>query len=362
MLIQNGLLFNRERTVGEIRDDIVYITEPSLAPYYFKFRSDLNGWLAERALDGTRSHSRLIKRIQGLAGKSDAEVALAVHGASVTDGFWVKSFEEPGLTYDQVKFTTDTLFDLSLYGDLNDTEASNPSPQLTLIGSLEKGWMKEDDWWCLYKVENSLQVFNERFLQYVSVCMGIPSTYYTKTESGVRSLNFACDADFEDAFSIVGDKANDYLYCYDRISSVFDDKAAHSYLKLLYFDAVCRNMDRHSHNFGFLRDQKSGEFLGMAPNFDFDQSLFGNNPQIQIKVPSEVKEDLLMKDFLELLKEKQICFEPVVLSREDIEQEVDPDLLSNPFFESAVKLVLSRQKYLLEKIQDICQDISKPEL
>ena len=61
-------------------------------------------------------------------------------------------------------------------------------------------------------------------------------------------------------------------------------------------------------------------------------------------------------------KEKQICFEPVVISREGIEQEVDPDLLNNPFFGPAVKLVLSRQKYLLEKIQDICQDINKPEL
>lgn len=44
-------------------------------------------------------------------------------------------------------------------------------------------------------------------------------------------------------------------------------------LDLLVFDAVIANQDRHFGNFGFIRDNASGELLRMAPIFDNGMSL-----------------------------------------------------------------------------------------
>ena len=43
---------------------------------------------------------------------------------------------------------------------------------------------------------------------------------------------------------------------------------------MLVFDAVIYNEDRHFGNFGVLRDNHSGELLGVAPVFDNGVSLF----------------------------------------------------------------------------------------
>lgn len=43
---------------------------------------------------------------------------------------------------------------------------------------------------------------------------------------------------------------------------------ARQYLQIVWMDTVCYNMDRHTENFGFLRDVQSGEIVSMAPNYD----------------------------------------------------------------------------------------------
>ena len=40
------------------------------------------------------------------------------------------------------------------------------------------------------------------------------------------------------------------------------------YLDILFMDALVYNVDRHTQNFGILRDGETGAILSMAPNFD----------------------------------------------------------------------------------------------
>ena len=42
---------------------------------------------------------------------------------------------------------------------------------------------------------------------------------------------------------------------------------------MLALDAIIGNTDRHTGNFGFLRDANTGKYLGMAPLYDFDWAL-----------------------------------------------------------------------------------------
>lgn len=43
-------------------------------------------------------------------------------------------------------------------------------------------------------------------------------------------------------------------------------------------DYVITNVDRHLNNFGVLRDTRTLQFVGMAPIFDFGDSMFRDNP------------------------------------------------------------------------------------
>ena len=47
--------------------------------------------------------------------------------------------------------------------------------------------------------------------------------------------------------------------------------------KMLLIDAIFANGDRHAGNFGYLRDTSTGEYLGMAPLYDWDHALESDN-------------------------------------------------------------------------------------
>ena len=51
------------------------------------------------------------------------------------------------------------------------------------------------------------------------------------------------------------------------------------------FDSIIANTDRHSGNFGVLRDNRTGEILGTAPLFDHNVSLFSRDFDEQLIVP-----------------------------------------------------------------------------
>ena len=71
-------------------------------------------------------------------------------------------------------------------------------------------------------------------------------------------------------------------------------------LVMLAFDAVIGNMDRHLENFGFLRDADSGEYLGMAPLFDFDHTLSvdGVNDYLIEQLPKHFVVEGICRDVL----------------------------------------------------------------
>ena len=75
-------------------------------------------------------------------------------------------------------------------------------------------------------------------------------------------------------------------------------EAVGDYVKMLFLDTICANPDRHTFNFGVLRDADNGEILGLAPNFDNNMALISRG------YPKNItrKNDLLIKLFNELLE------------------------------------------------------------
>lgn len=81
------------------------------------------------------------------------------------------------------------------------------------------------------------------------------------------------------------------------------------YLDILCTDALRLNMDRHTQNYGILRDRPTGGILGMAPNFDNNIALTsrGRGPD-----PRQTN-GLLIGLFMELLEKRGLAYQAPTL-------------------------------------------------
>lgn len=67
---------------------------------------------------------------------------------------------------------------------------------------------------------------------------------------------------------------------------------------MIFMDTVCANPDRHTNNFGLLRDINTGEFIGLAPNYDNNMALISRG------YPSNPgSKDMLISIFNDLMEE-----------------------------------------------------------
>ena len=88
----------------------------------------------------------------------------------------------------------------------------------------------------------------------------------------------------------------DYIETLNALKLICTD-AIPDYVRMLFLDTICANPDRHTFNFGILRDVDTGKVLGLAPNFDNNMALISRGYPKNISS----KNDLLIKLFNELI-------------------------------------------------------------
>ncbi|WP_317417052.1 hypothetical protein [Eubacterium callanderi] len=321
----NGLLMHKDTVVADIKNNELEIINQGLLPLYLKRNGSLETWIASRAIDAHRPHSRLIKRILRLSAADDCEVALKVNAATITDNWWIKQTAEESLKYKDVRFSVNYFDNLALKGDPDSIERINHpeiltsrSPELTNIGSFEKCWKLENQEWWLYKLSNAFQTFSELFIFEMGSMLGFDMAYFEPWESGTKTLDFTENAkyDFEPAFSLVGEEV-DYFTNYPAFHAL-SPELAQEYLDILACDALFFNFDRHTHNYGFLRDSDTGLYLKMAPNFDNNLALIANGYPSQVSIKR--KNDLFINDFLDLLDQTNSTYYLPELSESMIDE------------------------------------------
>ena len=65
---------------------------------------------------------------------------------------------------------------------------------------------------------------------------------------------------------------------------------------MIFLESICFNVDRHTNNFGLLRNSKKGNIVGFAPNYDNNMALISrgykenNNNDLLIRLFNEVLE------------------------------------------------------------------------
>ena len=268
MIQVNGFLMSGDTVIATIQNNELTEQNEDLLPIYLKRTGNLEGWLASRAIDTHRTNSRLLKKVLRLKTSDDAETALAVNAATITDQYWVKP-EGSELCWEDVRFKENFFDTLALRGD-PDSFSRKPSrtPELTNTGSFEKCWRLINGAWWMYKNGNQLEYFSELFICRLGEKLGLDMAHYELDDNYIRSMDFThgTKVNFEPISALMGEN-EDYSDCYDAILALAP-ALAEQYLRIVWLDTVCFNMDRHRENYGILRDVDTGEILSMAPNYD----------------------------------------------------------------------------------------------
>ena len=295
------LVMSRDTIVAEWEKKKLVIIDEALAPIYLRRTGNVEAWLESRAIDSHRANSRLLKRALRLTEKDDIGTVISVNAACITDTYWVKPFDST-LKYEDVRFDNDYFANLALDGNYDSfnraaNSKNSKTPELTNTGSFEKCWRLINGEWWIYKKANHNEQFSELFIYEFGLALGMNMAEYKKGDKCVKKRDFTKNAsvNFEPAYSFMNDN-EDYIQTLNALK-----KLSHGlipdYVKMIFLDTLVANPDRHTNNYGILRDAQSGEIIGFAPNFDNNMALISRGyPQ-----NTKRKNDLLVRLFNELI-------------------------------------------------------------
>ena len=141
-------------------------------------------------------------------------------------------------------------------------------------------------------------MFSEFFIYQLGMELGFNMAKYKRGNGVIKTKDFTDNAmvNFEPAFNFMND-CEDYIQTLETLKDLCPNCIC-DYVKMLFLDTICANPDRHTFNFGILRDIDTGDVLGLAPNFDNNMALISRGYPKNIKR----KNDILVSLFNELLE------------------------------------------------------------
>ena len=302
-----GWIMSGDIAVASFHGRVVTPILPERCPLCFQNGGDLEAWLESRAIDRHRTNSRILKRILRLGDTSDLNTALHVHGATITDNYWVKTEDEANLTWADVGFRENYFADLALSGRFSSIaknytpeELRTATPELTNIGSYEKCWRQQDGHWVMVKSGTQEEHFSEIFTAALGKHLGFDMAEYALDGAYVVSKDFTEGRlNFEPMANLVQDN-EDYDFNYDVLQNL-NPSLLKPYLDILFMDALVFNVDRHT------------------PNFDNNMALISRGYASDL---SNIANPLIGQ-FQELLREKNIRYPIPKLTKEVLEHIVN---------------------------------------
>ena len=188
---------------------------------------------------------------------ADENADSQTHIFSLSDCYWRKSDGE-SISFEQASPYYEPFWN----GEGKYT--GGPVPSIYTGGAVSKYWIDKNTLLkhgCLVELEIYALLKN----------MGVECNKITLSDDGcgilVKNITDA-DSMLETAICSGRFKSN-YFPTIDEIIEAFGDPG----IRMLVIDAIIGNTDRHLENFGFMRNANTGEYLGMAPLYDFDHAL-----------------------------------------------------------------------------------------
>lgn len=345
-----GYVMSGNIVVAEFNKGVLVPPTHKLCPLVIKRTNSIYEFLKSRSIDSGRTNSRLLRKVLNINVKDDTLVSLCSYAASISDNYWFKP-KHSKLKYEDISFNNDIFFDTALKGIITIyPKKLILTPELTTNGSYEKGWRNIDGNWWLYKVGTINERYSEVFYSRLFEKLILPTAHYEIDGNYIRTANFAKGVNFEPMVSLVGDN-EDIEYIYDALNKI-NHQIALDYLRLITFDVVLNNVDRHNENCGILRDKETGEIISLAPNYDDNLSLISRNTTL-IATEQEGFLSLFLKTIRKSKKIKEGLKEiefPIITSNllrsihEEIGLEIEVD------FEAIERYIMFRYETVIKAI------------
>lgn len=240
-------------------------------------------WCADRVLSLDRRYAKKILNELGLSQaqttSEKAKVSRAYHSLSLQDAYWTKS-EKENVTWKEINLFTNSfseaLVPVALHGGsatIRNKKWDQISQELSTNGTYAKAWSRKDGCIILYKADdiNGDETLRETNASRILECFDVPCVSYYLTEHDGKRVS-ACACMTNEDLSIVPFrhfKAWCEHYGKDAIEEVkkIDFEGYHRMNIMTY---LIGNADNHDGNWGFYRDNHTGDLIGLHPLFDFN--------------------------------------------------------------------------------------------
>lgn len=282
-------LLSGDKVIGKFDGAEFTALNDALLPYELLYYGDIQDWLRKRSIDLHRTNSRLLRKALRLTGCDEIECVMSVHAATITDNYWVRE-QGSALEHKQIKFSSDFFSELSLSGrfleyDFDDVSCitRKHTPELTNTGSYEKCWRLKDGSWVMTKSGTPKELFSELLVYYLGEACGFDMARYRIVDGYIETDDFTGGIyNFDPMYGVVLEE-EDYINNWNALCKTDQTFGlCRQFLDIIYLDSLIFNIDRHTFNYGILRDKETGSAVRMAPNFDNNLSLisrgYGKDP------------------------------------------------------------------------------------
>jgi hypothetical protein len=287
-----------------------------------EIRYAILGWLAGRVLSIDRKNAKKILNSFGFSQSQDsitkAGIALKFRGQTLKDDYWIK-FEDEDIKYNEISLRnqnpSNKMIQLALHGrsSVVADKGSVEAQDIMTVGSYAKSWIREEDGLYLYKaginknvneslievsVSNILDKFNVRHLRYEKAmhegvvcckCKCMSDMDHSIVHAAeVRELFDVSDGEQDENYDLLdgalcgGFQLDDYL---DKLTEYYragderflnwvssDKRFSNDFHKMIVIDYLIANEDRHSQNWGFYMDNRTGELNMLHPLYDHNNA------------------------------------------------------------------------------------------
>lgn len=255
-------------------------------------------WWKSRFIPSDRKY--LKKALELLNLSSVDQLVSKTHCASLNDQYWTKLPEE-NVSWKDINFFTNDFDDsvgfvLLLNREKNFSEKSYNNPDFTTDGTLPKRWIIEDGKRYLIKGTDSAfmqEPFNEYLAYILCSKLEINNVAYqvlqTKNNEGETEYLSKCEnfitenTEFVPAYFIKeslkkSNNDSDYQHFIKCCNVLGADNIESDLNMMLFIDFIMANTDRHYRNFGLIRNTDTLKWIGLAPVFDTERSMFLTRP------------------------------------------------------------------------------------
>lgn len=254
----------------------------------------LYAWLQSRVAPSNRRFIGDVYHQMGIQPQDIKGIIDVTHCLSLNDSYWVTKSNSKMLFEDYNLFDNKIDEVLSLVAYTGHTESEKRKVGLTsewtTDGSFPKAWRRINGGTYLYKsgmrvpgFPEGKSSYSEFFASQILDTMGLRHVPYTLHKWKGRLASVCPLFNTKDVSYVPFHRVFDVSSPWDVLrSALMVSREAFEDIRAMYiFDILVANGDRHTLNFGFLRDNQTGRLIGTAPIFDNNAALFPGYSDLQ---------------------------------------------------------------------------------